>query len=363
MNVVWINTNDELASWSSMVGDREWLAFDSEFERRTTFFPQPGLLQFCDGETVWLIDPLKLNNWAPLAQLCKDVAWVLHAASEDLEVINYLCGDIPHVLFDTQVAANFVGYRAGIGFAELIESVLNESLDKSETRSDWLKRPLDPAQVKYAVDDALWLAKAYPALLLRLGDRVDWVVQEGAYTLENARTTFNVDAYFSRLKRVGELDEKAQARAFLLSRWREQTARAKDIPRQRLLKEQALVTMAKMYPKCIEQISTIEDIPPGQIRRFGATWLALLNQASEEQLDVTWVDKPLSRGESKQYKSLMAIFGKYAAELDIPREQLVSKKLAQPFVRGNWQSIDSLPEWRREWYIDAKLEFNEVKSS
>lgn len=358
MNVIWVKDQATFIEVFAHLCELDWVALDTEFERRTTFYPHAGLIQISDGSTVWLVDPLCIDDWEPLAQLLRSTSIVMHAASEDLEVMRKLCGEFPKRLFDTQTGAMLVGLRPGLGFADFVESFTNEVLAKDETRSDWLARPLTEAQIGYAVDDVKWLSIVFPKLLARLGERVDWVWQEGEYVVENTRRAAQPEAFFERISRAGEYDVEIQGRVKALSDWREHTARAKDIPRNRLMKEAALVELAKLNPSHVSQMTHIDDLPPGQIRRFGDEWIRIMSTA-EPISDELRVERPLTRGEQKQYKQLMAIFGRLAETIELPREAIVSKKIAQPLIRGDWDSVSSIPKWRQPFYNDARLEFLE----
>jgi len=359
VKVHWIESNEAFRKLVSDLCEKDWIALDTEFERRTTFYPHAGLIQLADGSDVWLVDPLVINDWSPLADLLNATAIVMHAASEDLEVMRKLCGAFPARLFDTQTGAMLAGLRSGLGFADFVEAFTGEVLAKDETRSDWLARPLTKAQVGYAVDDVKWLSIVFPKLLARLGDRVDWVWQEGEFVVANARHAAMPGAYFERLKRVGECDALAQSRAKVLSDWREHTARDKDIPRNRLLKESALVELAKSNPSSTYAMSVIDDLPPGQIRRFGEEWISLMQNATPLVPEVL-VERPLSRSEQKEYKRLMAIFTRLAESIELPREALVSKKIGQQLLRGRWEIVSTLPTWRHDLYEDARLEYQDA---
>src|SRR5690554_2975724 len=139
---------------------RNWLqlsfvAIDTEFVRTETYFPIAGLIQVGDGRHAYLIDPLQITDWSALVQVLEEpsVVKVLHACSEDLEVFQHLCGALPAPLFDTQIAAAYLGMDFSMSYSRLVSSLLHVDLPKEETRSDWLRRPLSPEQLQYAVED------------------------------------------------------------------------------------------------------------------------------------------------------------------------------------------------------------------
>ncbi len=162
-----------MPSWHSQCQawrQQPFVALDTEFMRVDTFYPIAGLLQASTGEGAWLIDPLCIDDWTPLAALLDDrgVTKVLHACSEDLEVLLRLTGSLPAPLFDTQLAAAYLNLGFSMGYSRLVQAVLGLELPKGETRSDWLQRPLSETQVSYAAEDVQHLAEVYQAQLPRL---------------------------------------------------------------------------------------------------------------------------------------------------------------------------------------------------
>ena len=179
-----IDDNAELARWCQHWQSLPFVAVDTEFVRAETFYPIAGLIQVGDGEQAVLIDPLAITDWAPLVALLEapSVVKVLHACSEDLEVFSRLCGALPSPLFDTQLAAAFLGMDFSMGYSRLVSELLQIDLPKDETRSDWLQRPLSAAQVEYAARDAQHLAELYRIMAPRLeaAGLTDWLLADTA---------------------------------------------------------------------------------------------------------------------------------------------------------------------------------------
>ncbi|MEX2366222.1 MAG: ribonuclease D, partial [Pseudohongiellaceae bacterium] len=157
------------------------LALDTEFERSNTYYPILALMQIASEEESVLIDPLKIDNWAPFSELLQsDILIVMHSCSEDLEVFRRYFGGQPKHLVDTQIACAFAGKGDALGYANMVQAMRGVELDKSETRSDWLKRPLTNAQQEYAREDVRWLLDIYAELEAELeaSGRLGWVQQE-----------------------------------------------------------------------------------------------------------------------------------------------------------------------------------------
>jgi ribonuclease D len=182
-----IESDAALASLIAEQGHSDVVVVDTEFMRRDTFYPQAGLIQLCfssDPDAAWLIDPLPIDDFSPLCTLFADVSVtkVVHSASEDLEVFQCLLGQQPLPLFDTQRAAAFAGLGFGLGYRALVEQLAGIDIEKDETRSDWLKRPLSPGQLNYAAADVVPLLPVYQQLRQQLlaAERLQWVLDDGA---------------------------------------------------------------------------------------------------------------------------------------------------------------------------------------
>ncbi len=152
IDIHWIRDDDSLALHCAQWQSLPFVALDTEFMRVDTFYPIAALLQIGDGKSAWLIDPLLINDWRPLSALLENpaVIKVVHACSEDLEVLLRLTGSLPVPLFDTQLAAAYLNLGFSMGYSRLVQEVLNIDLPKGETRSDWLQRPLSETQISYA---------------------------------------------------------------------------------------------------------------------------------------------------------------------------------------------------------------------
>ena len=211
------------------------IAVDTEFLRTDTFYPLLGLIQISDGETVWLIDPLALNDLGRLRTLFLDerVVKVFHSCSEDLEVLRCAMDVVPQPLLDTQIAAAFVGYGFSLGYSALVSATMGIELDKHETRSDWLQRPLSSAQLRYAAEDVFFLIMAYRTLVTSLEEtgRSSWVEEEMNELVKQASFPETPENYYLRVKGAWKLDQADMALLRKLTCWREQEARQRDRPR------------------------------------------------------------------------------------------------------------------------------------
>lgn len=195
MQECYIETADELAVFCGKIAPSAWLALDTEFIREKTYYPQLCLLQISNGTVAACIDPLKLNSLEPLLEIIMNPAIVkiFHAGRQDLEIFHHQWQRVPGPVFDTQLAAALLGLGEQIGYANLVKQLLGVELSKSHTRADWSLRPLQEGQLRYALDDVVYLGRLYTELRTRLAekDRLNWMTEEFEQLADN--TTYAVD--------------------------------------------------------------------------------------------------------------------------------------------------------------------------
>jgi ribonuclease D len=248
----WIDEATGLARLVSALTSASRAAVDTEFVREKTYYPQLCLIQVATAEQVACVDVLADLDLEPLfAQLFRpDFTWVLHSARQDLEVVFERAQRMPPRLVDTQVAAALVGYPPQLGLEGLLERTLSVTLGESFARTDWSRRPLPEAPLRYALDDVRYLLDACDRLdaeLARLG-RGDWL-REDCERLLAERPVANPTAVWSRLKGVHGLSFASQCAALALVRWRETAAQRGDRPRRWLLADDVLVAIAAALPR------------------------------------------------------------------------------------------------------------------
>ena len=169
----YVDTPQALDELCAQLRGSAWITLDTEFIRERTYYPQLCLIQVANESVIACIDPLALPDLAPLEALLADpqVLKVLHAASQDLEIFYHRMGRVPAPLFDTQVAASVLGLGEQIGYGRLVQELLGVELDKSHSRTDWSRRPLEPEQLRYAADDVRYLLQLYPRMQTELASR------------------------------------------------------------------------------------------------------------------------------------------------------------------------------------------------
>jgi ribonuclease D len=237
------------------------------------------LLQIGCNDGVFIIDPVQIKDLKPVWDVILDpnILKVFHAGRQDLEIIVDHAGALPLPMFDTQVAAALLGYGQQVGFGNLVQRIVKKELAKGESFSDWLQRPLTDQQMKYAADDVIYLMPIYQGLKeeLQARKRHAWLDEEQA-TL-TSMSTYQIDKQevFWRVKGVNKLKPKHLAILRELAAWREEQAQKKDIPRRRLISDDALIELAKRDALNMDTMDRMRGLNAGVIRRFGDTWLKL----------------------------------------------------------------------------------------
>ncbi|MCQ4250077.1 ribonuclease D [Pseudomonas stutzeri] len=368
----WVLDDVHLARLCAEWRQLTFVAVDTEFMRVDTFYPIAALLQVGDGRCAYLIDPLRITDWSNFAALLEDpaVTKVLHACSEDLEVLWRLTGSLPAPLFDTQLAAGYLNIGFSMGYSRLVQAVLNIELPKGETRSDWLQRPLSDMQERYAAEDAQHLAELYAALLPKLSDeKRAWVLEDGAELVANLQRETDPDEAYREVKQAWRLKPRQLAVLRALTAWREREARARNQPRNRVLREHSLWPLARTQPTDLVGLARIDDMHPRTVRQDGETLLELIRSAAStpEQEWPEPLPEPLPLEASGLLKKLRAVGQREAQALDIAPELMVRKKVLEALLKsgypdGPYTLPDSLRGWRRERMGQALLQVLEAKS-
>jgi ribonuclease D len=242
-------------------------AIDTEFHRERTYFPQVALVQLAVGDEVVLIDPLACDL-RPLAGLLEGPGTaVVHAGTQDLEVLELACGTVPARLFDTQIAAGFLG-TASASLASLLERELGVGLAKGDRLTDWLRRPLSAEQLEYAAADVTHLLPLAGRLRAELArrDRLAWVEAECEALRTRPRGRRPPEDAVLRLKEARRLKGSAARVAAALAAWRERRAASQDIPVRHVLSDVAIVAIAQHQPVTAEALDQVRGVDRRHLR-------------------------------------------------------------------------------------------------
>lgn len=249
---MYISTYEELSAFCERAARFNAIAVDTEFLRERTYHPRLCLVQVATPDECVVIDVIAIDNLAPLAILMRDegTVKVFHACSQDMEVLNYTLGALPAPIFDTQIAAAFLGERMQTSYNGMVHAFCGVTLPKSESLTDWSRRPLTPEQIEYALDDVRYLIKAYDVIMERLDDsgRASWVLDEIRPLTDRSHYVVDRRVAFKRVKRVNSLTRRQLAVARELAAWREARAEYSNIPRKWLMSDEVLIALSKRPP-------------------------------------------------------------------------------------------------------------------
>lgn len=279
MDIVYIDNDQSLALTCDTIRLSKVLCIDTEFHRETTYYPELALIQVSNGETTCCIDPLSINDFTPFLALLTNpnITKVLHACHQDLEIFNHLFNTLPSPVVDTQIAAGLLGYGDQIGYAALIKKELNIDIDKSQTRTDWMRRPLNKEQLLYAASDVYYLAKAYPKIIKELTslNRLEWLKSDFSSLCQPAHYSVDTQSMWKKIKGNQKLNGQQLAILQQLAAWREEKAQLRNRPRRRLLPDDALIDMARLKPGSVEKLLQLRSL--NKTRLGGEDALQLLH--------------------------------------------------------------------------------------
>ncbi len=257
----------ELAQFCREANQFDFVTIDTEFHRETTYWPILCLIQAATSERAVLIDPMAPDiDLTPFLELLAnpDIVKVFHAARQDIEIFVHMTGQVPHTIFDTQIAASVSGHGDQISYDNLVQSITGQRLDKSSRFTDWAARPLSDKQKKYALGDVTHLREVYLSLCDKLKqlDRIDWMKDESEI-LERVETYVIKPENAWKRMRLKVNRPRDLAALKMLAQWREARAQKMDRPRGRILKDDAIYELAIQRPKTSEEFERLRAVPKG----------------------------------------------------------------------------------------------------
>jgi len=340
-----------LAQVCEQLASADAIGLDTEFMRERTYFAQLCLVQLSAHDSALCVYALALPDLRALQPLMAErrVTKVLHAARQDLEVLWPATGAVLG-LFDTQVAAALIGMPAQVGYGDLVQRLLSTSLHKTQTRTDWSRRPLSPEQISYALDDVRYLLPLREQLRTRLQQlgRWPWFEQEMAEL--DAIGSFEADPAqaWRRFKGFHELDPERQRLAAALSAWREQRAIDADRPRNWILPDPALRDIVLRVPRTPAELTAATPLPDGIRNHSGPQLLALIEGL---QLPARLAPLPQRRrpdpATTEAVRKLAQLAQQIARELGLAPEILATRREMERLVSGARDGA-VLSGWRRE---------------
>ncbi len=354
-----ISDSAELAKACEIFAKSDYVTVDTEFLRETTFWPQLCLIQLSGPELDAIVDPLAPGlDLKPFFGLMGDskVTKVFHAARQDIEIIYNRGGLIPHPLFDTQVAAMVCGFGDSASYDSLVQKICNVQLDKSSRFTDWSHRPLSDKQLDYAIADVTHLKNVYQHLKAQLEreNRSEWLAEEMS-VLESPETyDLHPDNAWQRLRM--RIRKPIELQILMnIAAWREREARSRDVPRGRVLKDEAIFEIAQQAPKDSEALGRLRTIPKGYERsQAGSAILGAVNAAlALPKTDLPKLPKqqPLPEGNGSAVEMLKVLLKLTAEKHGVAAKIIASSDdLDMIAAKGEEADVGALKGWRRDLF-------------
>ncbi|WP_158583532.1 ribonuclease D [Salinisphaera sp. Q1T1-3] len=350
-HVLTIDDATTLATFVSDMAQRDWIAIDTEFLRERTYHPQLCLVQIADTERAGVIDVLAIDDLTPLGTLLTDttVTKVFHSAEQDLEVLLHTFGTMPGPVFDTQLAGPLAGLDDQMGYARMVDALLDVKLSKAHTRTDWRQRPLPEGAMAYAADDVRYLSVAYRLIVDELArrDRLAWAMEDAERLTVPDRFAPEIDGAWRRIKAWPRLSPAAQQILAELASWREHEALTADRPRRWILADDAIIALAETAPTDDLTLADTPALPEKTLARHGEALLAAVARGLARNPVVLDPDAgPPDAATKRQIKAGMQALEDAARQSDVPAPTLSSRAEIARLVAGR-RDLRLLQGWRR----------------
>jgi ribonuclease D len=359
-----ITTQQELETAVAALEKSAFVTVDTEFIRETTFWPELCLIQMAAPGVTALVDPLSPDiDLKPFFALMANeaVIKVFHAARQDIEIIFHLGALIPHPVFDTQVAAMVCGFGDSVSYDQLVQKITGTHLDKSSRFTDWRHRPLSEKQLTYALADVTHLIDVYQHLQAQLerDNRAHWLNEEMEVLTSRETYDPHPDDAWKRLKmRLRKPVELAVVQA--VAAWREREARERNVPRGRVLKDDAIYEIAQQQPRDATALSRLRTVPKGWERSSTATTLLeIVNSAlgiPKEQMPRLPKVVQAPEGTSAAAELLKVLLRQVAEKEGVAAKVLASSDdIDRLAADGEEADVPAMHGWRREVFGDIAV--------
>ncbi len=352
---MYVTTDEGLRTLVRALAGSERIYVDTEFMRERTYFAKLCLIQVGDEETSAAVDPLRIDDLTPLWELLLDpgILKVLHAGEQDLEIFYQATGDVPAPIFDTQVAAALASFPLQVGYGALVQELVGVRLEKLESYTDWSKRPLSERQLEYALDDVRYLPKVYAALEERLErtGRREWLDEDFAEMADPETYRVAPERTWKQVKRKNRLDPRGLGVLMHLAAWREREAMERDVPRGRVINDEALVQLAGRPPRRAQDLRGVRGMRV-DVARSAADRILAAVEAGLAMPDADLPRVPRRRRPKGDFDAMgdvmSALVRVRAREYGIAVPVLASRKQMQALAHGEREESPLLRGWRRE---------------
>ncbi len=361
-----ITTEQELNKLMLTASQASAVALDTEFVWERTFYPALGLIQLAIGRDFYFIDPIAIKDLSALGELIANpaVTKILHDAQQDLTILKTATGATPVNIFDSRLAYGFCCGVSTLSLANLVEAVLDITLDKSATRTNWLQRPLSQEQLTYGADDVKYLTEVMDFIISQAeaNNTITWLMEEMAL-YNNAELYAEIEPYeyYRKIRNTDRLKSRQLAILRELAGWREEVARRVDRPRGHILHNNTLIDMAYRVPRNIKELKTIKYLSPRALKQYGQALISCVEKAESTPVDALPAVAPKFARKSDA-KLIISVIEAKAAAMNLDTALLATRKeinniLINPAEYTNKSRI--FKGWRHQFMQDI-YQNNEV---
>ncbi len=357
MSYLYIETAHALSEFCHKISEQaSWIAIDTEFVRTHTFYAELSLIQIQSEQGLAaIVDPIAIQDlsalWAVLGNPA--IRKVFHSARQDIEILYQVAKQMPVSIFDTQIAALFLGHGDLAGLARVLDLELNIHLPKDQTRTNWNQRPLTAEQLEYAINDVRTLAPLYEKIIQTLSTSQQEALQEDFNAMLNpALYDDNIAEAGKRIKQAKKLPSKQRAISNALASWRESYAIQHNKPRKWTLADDCIVAIAKRPPKTAQALYKVPHIKSSSVQEFGAEWIALIDTIFANP--DSWPEKPKKEAEPTPQEEVLLLIGQsmvqqIAIDYGINPHNIANKQQLLNCVQQN--TIAPLIGWRKLLFL------------
>ncbi len=352
-----IETKEQLENFVNQISSATWVAIDTEFLREKTYYAKLCLIQIEANGLRACIDPLAIEDISSFSEILHnpDIVKVLHAAHQDLEILLQLTGKVPAPIFDTQVAASVLGIGDQMGYARLVEDILGVSLAKTQSRTDWSKRPLKPAQLEYAIDDVRYLAQIYPKMIDKLEkqNRLSWLDKDFTKATDPTVYARNSRERWKKVRGNQVLKRPQLTILRELAAWREDKAEKSNRPRKWIVSDDILLDLSRQQPSNLSEIGEIRGINPDRSSNNHEIWLELIKKGQSIP-EADWPELPRSKKPTPTQNTLidllMLVVQIQARKHNITAAVIATRKQLATLVQEDESTLSN--DWRGELVND-----------
>ena len=336
------------------------LAVDTEFVREKTYFHRLGLIQIAGNDICGAVDPISVKDLTPLLELLKrrDKVKVFHAGKQDLEILYRLTGEVVQPVFDTQVAASMIGWGAQISFAKIVKKVTGKKIHKTETYTDWCRRPLRQSQIDYALDDVRYLVPVYHRVIRQLEKlkRLDWMLEEFRDLIDPKNFELpDPQKQYLKIKNFRSLKPRNLAVLRELAGWREEQAMKRNCLAKSIVRDEPLLELARVMPTSRKEMADIRGVNSREISASGDQLLALIEKGkSIPESQFPEVPESSHYATGRGVEELLAAYVQIRSEaIKVEPHMLADRKMIHSFVVAHErkEGLDQHPlfhGWRKD---------------